>query len=504
MSRGTCFVIQGFGKKTDYTDGRVLDLDASYEIIREAVEAAGLSCVRADEIVHSGTIDKPMYEMLLQAELVIADLSTYNVNAAFELGVRYGLRPRATLIVAEEQFRNPFDVSHIAIRRYRHLGEEIGYKEARRFRAELQQAIEALLAASATDSPVYTFLPGLQPPRHAGFAAPAPAAPDPFAAVFGSESAAPPAAPPLDDPFAPPPAAPAPSCPPPAAVDPLAPAPVPVAEEAAAPSAKALLEAARACINPPPGQPSDFAGARVLLEQVRALRPNDAFVLQQLAFATYKSRLPSAEVALQDARAVIETLGPATTNDPETLGLWGAIHKRLWESHREPADLDTAINAYERGFHLRQDGYNGINLAFLLDVRAAERIRSHGPGSDEAIADSVQARRMRREVLRLAEAAETVALTEAQRARGDVGGSAGELAPRYWQLAIRWEAAVGLGDDATAARLEAEACALAVPEWMQLTRREQGAALRKLLDDTAALRRGGPGAPPTPCGSGAR
>ena len=29
----TCFVVQGFGKKTDFTDGRVLDLDDSYAII---------------------------------------------------------------------------------------------------------------------------------------------------------------------------------------------------------------------------------------------------------------------------------------------------------------------------------------------------------------------------------------------------------------------------------------------------------------------------------------
>jgi hypothetical protein len=98
-----CFVVQGFGKKTDFTDGRVLDLDASYAIIKDAVDAAGLECIRADEIVHSGTIDVPMYKQLLQADLVIADLSTYNVNAAFELGVRYGLRPRATIIVAEEE-----------------------------------------------------------------------------------------------------------------------------------------------------------------------------------------------------------------------------------------------------------------------------------------------------------------------------------------------------------------------------------------------------------------
>ena len=38
----TCFVIQGFGKKTDYTDGRVLNLDASYEVIKQGVVAAGL------------------------------------------------------------------------------------------------------------------------------------------------------------------------------------------------------------------------------------------------------------------------------------------------------------------------------------------------------------------------------------------------------------------------------------------------------------------------------
>ena len=48
-----CFVIQGLGKKTDYASGRVRNLDASYAIIKEAVEQAGHECLRADEIVHS-------------------------------------------------------------------------------------------------------------------------------------------------------------------------------------------------------------------------------------------------------------------------------------------------------------------------------------------------------------------------------------------------------------------------------------------------------------------
>ena len=104
-----------------------------------------------------------MYEWLFKADLVIADLSTYNVNAVFELGVRYALRPHATIIVAEELFQTRFDFSHIAIRRYKHLGDDIGAKEARRFRDDLKTAIAAIVA-SETDSPIYTFLPNLKPP----------------------------------------------------------------------------------------------------------------------------------------------------------------------------------------------------------------------------------------------------------------------------------------------------------------------------------------------------
>jgi hypothetical protein len=163
--RKTCFVIQGFGKKTDFTDGRVLDLDESYAVIKDAVEAAGLKCIRADEIMHSGTIDLPMYEQLLGADLVIADLSTYNLSAAFELGVRYGLRPHATMVVVEEGFKQVFDVTHIVIWRYKHLGEGIGRRESARFTAELKAAIAVKMVDNSVDSPVYTFLPRLVPPR---------------------------------------------------------------------------------------------------------------------------------------------------------------------------------------------------------------------------------------------------------------------------------------------------------------------------------------------------
>src|SRR5271170_7312846 len=81
-----CFVVMGFGNKTDYPTGCVLDLDKSYKyIIKMAAEAAGYECIRADEIQHVGNINGPMYQQLLNADVVIADVSTYNPNAFMSL-----------------------------------------------------------------------------------------------------------------------------------------------------------------------------------------------------------------------------------------------------------------------------------------------------------------------------------------------------------------------------------------------------------------------------------
>ena len=173
---------------------------------------------------------------------------------------------------------------------------------------------------------------------------------------------------------------------------------VPVAGETAAPasqydaSAKELLERARSALDA-----ERFSEAKGLLLALHAILPRDVFVLQQLALATYKSKLPDPATALGEARGYLEKLRPDTTNDPETLGLWGAVHKRLWDNSHDRRMLDGAIAAYERGFYLKQDYYNGINLAFLLDVRAS--LSPAGTERAEAIADAVIARRVRRQVL---------------------------------------------------------------------------------------------------------
>jgi hypothetical protein len=99
-----CFVVMGFGLKTDYATGRMLDLNKSYRLlIKPVVESKGLECIRADEMLYSGTIDQPMYNELLHADVVIADLSTANVNAFYELGIRHAMRPYTTIVMAEDK-----------------------------------------------------------------------------------------------------------------------------------------------------------------------------------------------------------------------------------------------------------------------------------------------------------------------------------------------------------------------------------------------------------------
>ena len=136
----------GFHKKTDFPDRPHARLDKSYRLlIKPSVDECGLTCVRADEITHSGVIDVPMYQQLLDSDLVIADLSTSNPNALYELGVRHALRPFSTIVIAESKLQYPFDIAHTAIRSYQHLGDAIDYEEVIRFRAELKSAITTIL-----------------------------------------------------------------------------------------------------------------------------------------------------------------------------------------------------------------------------------------------------------------------------------------------------------------------------------------------------------------------
>ena len=100
-----------FGSKKDES-GRVINFDRVYgEIIKPAIEDAGLDPIRADEETVGGIIHKPMYERLMLCEYAVADLTTANANVFYELGIRHGIRPHSTVLIFGKGMRLPFDVA---------------------------------------------------------------------------------------------------------------------------------------------------------------------------------------------------------------------------------------------------------------------------------------------------------------------------------------------------------------------------------------------------------
>lgn len=161
-----CFVIMGFGKKQDPYTSRTIDLDATYnKIIRPSVVACGYDCIRADEILDSGTIDRSMYALLYKADLVIADITTDNANALYELGTRHALRPFSTIVIKGGESKLPFDLGHTRVLSYEHLGKEISKKEAQRSVRELKSIINAVTENPVPDSPLYTYIPQIEQPK---------------------------------------------------------------------------------------------------------------------------------------------------------------------------------------------------------------------------------------------------------------------------------------------------------------------------------------------------
>lgn len=429
----TCFVIMGYGEKTDFETGRKLNLDATYyNVIKPAAEAGGYSCIRADEVLHSGVIDIPMYEMLLDADLVIADISTSNLNAIFELGVRHALRPRSTIIIAESQFKSPFDINHIVIRKYIHLGPDVGYAEAGRMQKDLKALMAAIGTSKKPDSPVYSLL-GLTPPKRP--AAAVAAAPGKSGSALAAVADASPA---LEETHA------------------------ALWAEATAARAASDFDKEKAIL-------SVIYDKQIAREGEQAARPR---VVRELAFCTYKigdrhlqTDPAAAAKAYEEAIALLGTLDPDQTTDPETLGLWSGVHKRRADlpgrsEKQRLDDLEAAIYTAERGFLIRQDYYTGINLAYLFDLRAS---MSTG---DKKIADRVFADRVRQRVLAAAEKA--IELMSERLVGADGQPSAGAAEELYWAHATIAEALIGLGDRKGDQALE-KAKTYAGSDWMIAT-----------------------------------
>lgn len=336
-SKKTCFVITGFGPKPDLETGRILDLDKTFEhLIKPVFDELNINCFRAKEIRHSGTIDVPMYEWIYKADIVVADVSTLNSNALYELGVRHALRPNTTIVISEDQTKYPFDLNHTVISKYEHLGKDIGASETIRFKKELKLLVQSVLKNKKNDSPVYTYLPKLKPP------------------VFSDKELK-----------------------------------LITEQPKNQVSLSELINDAENAKNN-----NEFGVAILLYKECLKFEPKNIFLRQRLALATYKNGKPNIKKALLNAEHILEELNPTETTDIETLGLSGAINKRLFEETGKLNYLEKSLKFYSKGFHISQDYYNGINYAYLLTLKA-----TIVKDKFEAISYFVQSQKLREEMV---------------------------------------------------------------------------------------------------------
>jgi predicted acylesterase/phospholipase RssA len=224
---------------------------------------------------------------------------------------------------------------------------------------------------------------------------------------------------------------------------------------------------------------AQWHSARIVLRNAdrRALDPVLRRRLrQQLAISTYKDGelrlVPSLERALDILASAGEDL--ATTSDAETLGIAGAIHKRIWRVSGNRADLLKALAFYLRGAQAAaggDDGYTAINAAFLLDSLAdadEAMTRAAGLPDDTSPRRRAQAHDLRQRVL--------------DDLRPGLEQARRQPAPdQWWRIATAAEAALGLGDLATARDLLALSQRMEdLPSWMLESTVRQLAALARL------------------------
>jgi tetratricopeptide (TPR) repeat protein len=153
------FIIRPFGVK----QGIDFD-DVVAKLIDPALTALGVTGRDTIEILKQGNIRIDMFQRLLTADLVVADLSIHNANVFYELGIRHALRGKRTFLLRSNQDAYPFD-----LQTDRYLTYDKDNPSASL--PILTESLRQTLASEDQDSPVFRSLPDLREPARSQFLA---------------------------------------------------------------------------------------------------------------------------------------------------------------------------------------------------------------------------------------------------------------------------------------------------------------------------------------------
>lgn len=158
MTQQRAFVIRGFGEKKD-SSGRVVDFEKVHAaLIQPALERCGLAGGTTIEVLDAGNIRADMFALILEADVVVCDITVHNANVFYELGVRHALRKKSTVMIKGDPSADttPFDLSTDRYLKYE-IANPAGTLDA------LVETLRASLRSTReTDSPIFLMMPTLR------------------------------------------------------------------------------------------------------------------------------------------------------------------------------------------------------------------------------------------------------------------------------------------------------------------------------------------------------
>lgn len=109
IEKNRCFMLMPFSSEFDYI----------YGMIKRDLNDNGLICNRADEIAGSKPILNKILTEILKSRYIIADLTNYNPNVFYELGIAHSFKDAQNiLMIKQKSSKIPFDLSHLTYIEY--------------------------------------------------------------------------------------------------------------------------------------------------------------------------------------------------------------------------------------------------------------------------------------------------------------------------------------------------------------------------------------------------
>ena len=77
------------------------------DIIKPTIESKRLRCERADDLKTNNAIIKDIVENICRARFLIADITDYNSNVVYEIGIAHAMKKEIIMIIMKSLKINP-------------------------------------------------------------------------------------------------------------------------------------------------------------------------------------------------------------------------------------------------------------------------------------------------------------------------------------------------------------------------------------------------------------